>query len=174
MPQAPEIIKQIRSVLASVTPEQAEREIARIDEEMRVLQDEQNTWRTLYGLTQQLGGLPSNGNGAPSPVSEEIPPLRQAVLSVMNEKRDGTGVRLAELSADLRERGWLSDTKKDAHRLQMMASTLVKENKLFRPAKGVYQLASGVSGAQPVLPEAQENGGSEPPSTAPHPQEGQT
>jgi hypothetical protein len=174
MAQAPEIIKQIRSALASVTPQQAEREIARLDEEIRALQDEQNTWRMLHGLAQQLGGSSPGGNGAGSSVAEDIPPLRQAILSVMNEKREGTGVRLAELSADLQERGWLSDSKNDNHRLQMMASTLVKENKLFRPAKGVYQLASGNSGAQVALSEAHENGDSEPLSTAPHPQEGQT
>jgi hypothetical protein len=173
MPQAPEILKQLQAVLASVTPAQAEKEIERIDAEIKVLQEQQNTWRTLYGLTQQLGNTSTNGATHEEP-SKEIPPLRRALTVVMNEKPEGTTVRLPELSADLQERGWLTDSKKDMHRLQMMASTLVKENKLFRPAKGYYQLASGSGASQDALPEAPRNGDSEPPSTATHFQEGQT
>jgi len=173
MPQAPEIIKQLQSVLASVTPEQAEKEIVRIDAEIKALQEEQSTWRTLYGLAQQLGSAETNGASHEEP-PKEIPPLRRAITVVMNEKPEGTTVRLPELSADLQERGWLTDSKKDMHRLQMMASTLVKENKLFRPAKGYYQLASGSGASQDALPDAQGNGDSEPLSTAPRFQEGQT
>lgn len=171
MPQAPEILKQLQSVLASVSPEQAEKEIERITDEITALQEEQNTWRTLYGLARQLGSTPPNG--VPDEATE-IPPLRRALIVVMNEKPEGTTARLPELSADLQERGWLTDSKKDMHRLQMMASTLVKENKLFRPAKGYYQLASGSDAPQGALPDAQKNGDSEPLSMVPRPQEGQT
>ena len=174
MPQAPEILKQLRSVLASVTPEQAEREVERIDAEIRVLQEEQNTWRTLYGLTRQLGEVAANGHSQEMAATKEAPPLRQAILSVMNEKPEGMVVRLSELSEDLQERGWLAESKKETHRLQMMASTLVKENKLSRPAKGYYQLASGNGAAQDALPEAPENGNGEPLSMATRSQEGQT
>jgi hypothetical protein len=173
MPQAPEIIKQLRSVLSSVTPEQAEKEIIRIDAEISTLQEEQNTWRTLLGLTRQIGGQPANG-AASDDGGSDIPPLRRAILAVMNGRPEGTTVRLPELSADLQERGWLTDSKKDMHRLQMMASTLVKENKLFRPAKGYYQLASGSDASQGVPPGAQRNGDSEPLSMVPRSQEGQT
>jgi hypothetical protein len=175
MTQAPEILKQLQTVLASVSPEQAEQEIARIDGEIRALQEEQNTWRTLHGLTRQLGempvnGQPANGGGA----VKEIPPLRKAVLSVMTEKPQGLGIRLTELNKDLQERGWLTDSKKDHHRLQMMASTLVKENKLSRPAKGYYELASESEAAQAALPDAPENGNGEPLSMATRSQEGHT
>jgi hypothetical protein len=173
MPQAPEIIKQLQSVLASVTPEQAKKEIERIDAEIKALQEEQSTWRTLYGLTQQLGS--ATGNGVSQEESaKEIPPLRRAITVVMNEKPEGTTVRLPELSADLQERGWLTDSKKDMHRLQMMASTLVKEKKLSRPQKGYYQLASGSSAPQDAPPDAQRNGGTERLSLATASQEGQT
>lgn len=174
MAQAPEILKQLQSVLASVSPEQAEREIVRIDEEIRVLQEEQNTWRTLYGLTRQLGEMPSNGRPANADGGKDVPPLRKAILSVMTEKPEGQRVRLPELSKDLQERGWLTDSKKDHHRLQMMASTLVKERKLSRPAKGFYELASESETSQVALPEAQENGNGEPQSMATHSQEGHT
>jgi len=174
MTQAPEILKQLQTVLASVSPEQAEQEIERIDGEIKALQEEQNTWRTLYGLTRQLGEIPANGRPANGGSVKEIPPLRQAVLSVMTEKPKGLGIRLTELSKDLQERGWLTDSKKDHHRLQMMGSTLVKEKKLSRPAKGYYELASESDAAQDALPEAPENEGGEPLSMATRPQEGQT
>jgi len=171
MPQAPEILKQLQAVLASVTPAQAEQEIELIDAQIKALQEQQSTWRTLYGLTQQLGSAPTNGASHEEP-SKEIPPLRRALTVVMNEKPEGTTVRLPELSADLQERGWLTDSKKDMHRLQMMASTLVKENKLFRPAKGYYQLASGSGASQDALPDAQKIGETERLSSATAPHEG--
>jgi hypothetical protein len=173
MPQPPEILRQFQNLLASVTPEQAEDEIRRIEGEIEALEEEQSAWKTLYALARQLGGAPTNG-GPQESAAKEVPPLRQAILAVMNAKPQGTSVRLAELSADLQERGWLTDSKNDNHRLQMMASTLVKENKLSRPTKGYYQLASGSGAVQDALPEAPENGNGEPQSTVTHSQEGQT
>ncbi len=174
MTQAPEILKQLQTVLASVSPEQAEHEIQRIDAEIKALQEEQSTWRTLYGLTRQLGEMPTNGQATNGTPGKEIPPLRKAVLSVMTEKPQGLGIRLTELNKDLQERGWLTDSKKDHHRLQMMASTLVKENKLSRPAKGYYELASESEAGQAALPGAPENGNGEPLSMATRSQEGHT
>jgi hypothetical protein len=76
----------------------------------------------------------------PKQEGEPVRTLRQALLTVM----DGvTPMRLSDVRLMLVKRGWLSDSDKDYHRLQMMASNMVKAGQLKRPEQGLYVTANG-------------------------------
>jgi hypothetical protein len=65
---------------------------------------------------------------------------------------DGTPpTRLSDVRDTLVKRGWLTDSDKDYHRLQMMASNMVKAGQLRRPEQGLYVAANG-STRQEAIP----------------------
>lgn len=132
------IFDQVQQLLGSVTADNARERIAQLDTEIEERKLERQKWFALLSLKQQLGESP---NGA-SPEAASVPTLRRAIFAVMNQWPIGSEIPLSALRAHLVKREWLTPERKDAHRLQMMASDMVKRGQLGRPRKGFYQLPS--------------------------------
>ena len=142
MTQPAEIMRQIESILGSITLEEAEAEKRRLESELHQTQAEIEKLSALIQLKRQVAAG-ANGTGGGG-----IPTLRQAVIAGMNEWQPGSFVRLAQLRERLVARGWISNSKSDSHRLQVMASDMVRKGQLLRPETGTYQLppATGEEG----------------------------
>jgi hypothetical protein len=128
--QEAEIFDEIQALLGRVARGDAERQIERLEHEITEKQEERAKWFALLGLKQQLGP------------PGKAPTLRRAILLVLQDRPAGYRTKLAEVRGRLIERGWLTDSKSDAHRLQMMASDMTKRGQLERPSKGWYRLPS--------------------------------
>ncbi len=143
MTEPSQAIDQITAILDSFSLEEAEAEVLRLQAEAERVQATLQKFQALVAFKRQLGNA---GNGdEPSERlfvahSSKPPPLRQAILAVMNEWRHGSYIRLAQLRERLVERGWLTDSDSDAHRLQVTAGLMVRRGTLQRPEKGFYQL----------------------------------
>jgi hypothetical protein len=88
----------------------------------------------------------------PEQPTEEVEPVRSLRLAIARVMRDSDrGMRLSELRDVLVERGWLTNTKNDYHRLQMAASNMVKAAQLKRPEQGLYIQANGAARSQGSL-----------------------
>lgn len=112
-------------------------EIERLEKVIADAQLEQSKWRTILGLKQQLGEPSTvlvNQNG------ESKPTLRQAITLVLENKGPGSAMRLRDIGDELVRRGWLGQSERDNHRLQMMASDMKKKDQLERPGYGLYRL----------------------------------
>lgn len=69
------------------------------------------------------------------------PRKRDAVLGLLRE-RAGSEMPLAQIRAHLVTRGEIPNTRKAAHALQMMLSTLAREGEVERVKQGVYRIKS--------------------------------
>jgi hypothetical protein len=132
------IIDQIEHLLGSVSANEAQGHIERLEREIEAKQAERRQWVALLGLkNQQLDGAEStNGNHA----SQDTLPLRRAVLVIFKERVEGSTLVIGDLRDELQRRGWLGDGEKDMSRLYMTVSNMVKRKDLFRPERGLYQL----------------------------------
>lgn len=99
------------------------------------LRELERTRREIDTMIDQIRNVLALSNGT----ARSYPPKREAVLQLMRQ-RPGRRMALSEIRAELIERGWLPDTKKAGHALQMTVLSLLKEGILERPETGFYVL----------------------------------
>jgi hypothetical protein len=75
------------------------------------------------------------------PLPERTPTKAQAVTTVMRTSPHTTW-KLDDLRRALVAHGWIEDTKRASHGLQVVTSTMVQRGQLERPEKGFYRLPS--------------------------------
>jgi hypothetical protein len=129
------IFDEIQGLLSSVTAQEARERIDDIEKKIVELQEERSKWGSLLVLKNQLGEAEGQADS-----SMGTPTMREAIRRVLGDLSPGDSMKLSLIGHEIIERGWMEDVKKDWHRLQMMASTMKRQNQLERPRMGFYRL----------------------------------
>ena len=112
-----------------------------LDQEIRFLQGQLVRYRQYL---EDLAPPTADARPAPELATEQrqFPPKRLAVLRLLGEA-PGRAWRLADIRQTLINRGWLEDSDRARHALQVTLLAMAKRGELEKPATGFYRMANG-------------------------------
>jgi hypothetical protein len=112
-----------------------ERERRRLDEAIAVLEAKRQTWVAAIAATARSDSAIANA----LETTARMPTKRQAVLALLSEDPERPR-QLVEIRRELIKRGWMTETRKSHHALEVAVRAMEDRGELLRPRKGVYLL----------------------------------
>jgi hypothetical protein len=110
-----------------------EREQSRLEEAIAVLEAKRQTWAAALAATASSDSPLANALEA----TARMPTKRQAVLALLSEDPEQPR-QLVEIRRELIRRGWMTETRKSHHALEVAVRAMEDRGELLRPRKGVY------------------------------------
>lgn len=102
-------------------------------------------------LTASEDGRRQNGESDATTGQPQMPPKRLAVLRLLAET-PGRAWRLAEVRQALIERGWLEDSDRASHALQVTLLGMAQRGELNKPRTGFYRIPTDETAEQIGMP----------------------
>jgi hypothetical protein len=120
------------------------RERDRVENSIAELEAKRRAWaHALEATSGSIGSTPGSAR-------DRLPTKRQAVLALLSEDTSKTW-RLLEIRRELIRRGWMTETRRSQHALEVAVRAMEDRGELTRPTTGCYRISEPGTGQERLV-----------------------